>query len=137
MDMYAFAVGQDQAIREYLAKHYGDIPRFRGVRFMKVEQLAEGAPSTQKSLFNSHCGKDVFYIHTRCGDCEIGYDDADSNYVACGAADWEKSLGDLFIEHITDEFDPTYCDHYLKAVPGEDYDAIIAMFKGETSDDAS
>lgn len=129
MNLYAYAMGTMDEVWDYIEKHYGEVPRFRGALFMKTQEPSEDADSPQDTLFNSFCGKDVIFIHTRCGDCEMGYDDADSNYVAYGCAEWEESLGDLFIDHITDEYDSTYCDHYVAAVPGKDYDALLAFFQ--------
>ena len=129
MNLYAYATGTLTGVRDYIEKHYGEVPRFRGALFMKMMEPSEDASSQQDILFNSLCGKDVIFIHTRCGDCGMGYDDADSNYVACGGAAWEKSLGDLFIDHITDEYDSTYCDHYVAAVPGKEYDTLLAFFQ--------
>ena len=37
MDLYAFAVTRDSRIKDYINKNYGEVPRMRGVRSMKVE----------------------------------------------------------------------------------------------------
>lgn len=37
MDLFAYAISQDETVSDYVAKHYGEPPRFRGVRFMKTE----------------------------------------------------------------------------------------------------
>lgn len=122
MDLGAFMVSQDNAVAEYISKNYGEVPRMRGVRFMKLEKpVPNEEKSPQIDMFNKYCGQDVLYIHTRCGDCGMGFKNKYSNYVSCGAKDWEKLNKKLFLEHISDEFDDTYCDHYFKAVLGEEY----------------
>lgn len=130
MDLGAHVISRDEAIMSYINKHYGGVPRLRGVRFMKVETPydSDGYLEYQEEAFNSYCGKDVIYIHTRCGGskkCE------DSNYVYFGADKWEES-NLLFIEGVTDEWDATYRDHYFEAVVDEEYDKIIAMFSVDT-----
>ena len=122
MDLGAFMVSQDKAVAEYIEKSYGIVPRMRGVRFMKTEKpVPNEEKSPQIDVFNKYCGQDVIYIHTRCGDGGMGFKNEDSNYIACGAKDWEKDNKKLFLEHISDEFDDTYCDHYFKAVLNEEY----------------
>lgn len=141
MDLIAFSNTQIEEVNNYITKHYGEVPRIRGVRFMKVESGVNDKPnldvtdlfptdensdySDVNSVFNKYIGQDVIYIHTRCGDCGMGYDDEDSNYVYCGAKKWEEEHKDLFLEHITDPFDSTYCTHYFKAVVDDDYKRII------------
>ena len=126
MDLGAYVTAEIKEVADYIKKNYGEVPRMRGVRFMKTE---EPVPNLEKSpqidMFNKYCGQDVVYIHTRCGDCGRGFKDKTSNYIYCGAKDWEKENKALFLEHISDEFDSTYCDHYFKAVLGEEYDELI------------
>ena len=83
----------------------------------------------QTHLYNSFVGQDVIYIHTRCGDCGMGYDNEESNYVYCGAKDWEEKHKDLFIEHITDPFDQTYCTHFFKAVVNDEYEEALKVLE--------
>ena len=126
MDLGAFMVSECADVAGYIKKNYGEVPRMRGVRFMKIEKpVPNEEKSPQMDIFNKYCGQDVIYIHTRCGDCGMGFKDKDSNYVACGAKEWEKKNKKLFLEHISDEFDDTYCDHYFKAVLGEEYAELI------------
>jgi len=131
MDIYAFLIGESSEVQKYLAENYGEIPRFRGVRFMKAQEVNTEIPDEKKSaeelMFDKYCGQDVIYIHTRCGNCGRDYDDEDSNYVYCGGKEWEENLSDLFLDHITEEFDKTYCTHYFKAVINEDYNQIINL----------
>ena len=146
MDMIAYRNGNIDSLKDYLSKYYGDIPRFRGARLMKLEEKVEDKPnidvtdmfgvdeevdySEVNEMFNKYVGQDVIYIHTRCGDCNLGYDDENSNYVYCGAKDWEEKYKDLYLEHITDPFDSTYCTHYFKAIIDDDYKELIES-KGE------
>ena len=44
MDLYAYMISQDEAVRDYVVKNYGEPPRFRGVRFMKTEKCQEFEP---------------------------------------------------------------------------------------------
>ena len=144
MDLIAHSNYQsNDLISNYIEKHYGDVPRIRGVRFMKLEDKATdkfrldvtdffGEESVDYSIFikeiemfNKYAGQDVVYIHTRCGDCGLGYDDLYSNYISCGAKKWEEEHKNLFLDHITDPFDCTYCTHYFKAVIDEDYKKIV------------
>lgn len=131
MDIYAYLQAQDEMIDKYLEENYGEIPRFRGARFMKVESPVElGECDNQLydkefEVYNKYAGQDVIYIHTRCGDCGMGYEDEHSNYVYCGAKDWEEKFSNLFLEHITEDFDSTYCTHYFKAVINDDYKKIL------------
>lgn len=64
-------------------------------------------------------------------DIDWGYDDEDSNYISCGAKDWEESNKDLFLDHITDKFDSTYCTHYFKAVINDEYNELLSYFPEE------
>ena len=133
MDLYAYLQSTDEMIGKYLAENYGEIPRLRGARFMKIESPVEQDEyyNEEFEVFNKYVGQDVIYIHTRCGDCGMGYEDEGSNYVYCGAKDWEERFSDLFLEHITDTFDSTYCTHYFKAVINDDYEKILKSLSSE------
>lgn len=144
MDLFAYCIGNKEPMLDYINKYYSGVPRFRGARLMKFEEpITEknGKPTTDvtdmfpspndeeidysevNDMFNKYVGQDVIYIHTRCGSCG-DYDDPLNNYISCGAKDWEEKYKDLFLEHITDPFDSTYCTHFFKVVPGKDYDAL-------------
>ena len=127
MDLKAFANTYNEILSYYIEKNYGEIPRCRGYELMKLAEKYGDDSDEQTSLYNSFVGQDVIYIHTRCGDCGRGYDDEYSNYVDCGAKDWEEKYKDLFIAHCTDEFDSTYCDHYFKAVINDEYKDLIKL----------
>ena len=129
MDLGAYAIMEIPGVMDYINKHYGDIPRLRGVRFMYVESPIEDADSSQKVCFNNYTGQHVIYVHTRCGDCGHGYWSKSSNYIYCGGKEWEEKHKDLFLDHHTDEFDSTYCDHYFKAVVDDEYDKLIDDLK--------
>ena len=142
MDLIAYSNGHIDEFKNYLDKYYGDIPRYRGARLMKLEdpipedskpnpdvndwlgQECTDDYSEVNDMFNKYVGQDVIYIHTRCGSCG-DYDDPDNNYISCGARDWEEAHKDLFLDHVTDAFDQTYCTHYFKAVINDEYQAII------------
>lgn len=138
MDLYAYALSNDSDIHDYIIKHYGNVPRLRGVRFMKIYDTKEFDNGDWSDMFLSYCGQDVVYIHTRCGDCGMGFDDEDSNYVYCGGKEWEEQHKDLFLSHETDDDDCTYCSHYFKAIVDEEYKAILnkLVFKGQGNDGA-
>ena len=129
MDLYAYSLTEVPEINNYIEKHYGNVPRLRGVRFMKVYDRKDFEDYEWDEMFLSYCGQDVIYIHTRCGDCGMGFNDEDSNYVYCGGKEWEEKHKDLFLDHHSDEYDSTYCDHYFKAVIDDEYKAILNMFK--------
>lgn len=115
MDMYAFMLAQTDEVRAYVDKNYGDVPRMRGVRFMKLQNPEDcDNGDYQSEMYGRHCGEDVVYIHTRCGG---------SNYDYFEAGKWEES-NLTFIESCDDAFDCTYRDHYFEAVLGDEYDAI-------------
>ena len=126
MDLGAYCQIDD--LESYVARHYGVPPRLRGIRLMKMERPVDphgfwGLCSSE-SLFNEHVGEDVVYIHTRCG--AYGQEvDPDYNYVGCGGRDWERSNPDTFIESCDDGFDPTYRDHYFKAVVDDEYLRLV------------
>lgn len=134
MDLYAHILNREEKINKYINYNYGEVPRIRGVRFMLVEQKVKSPESDEEYVFNRYVGTDTIYIHTRCGDCRMGYDDEDSNYVSCGAKDWEDKYKSLFLEHITEEFDSTYCTHYFKAVINDDYKEIIEQLTHQHED---
>ncbi len=125
MDLGAYCIMGLDYVKEYIDKHYGEIPRARGVRFMAVETPSGG----EFPKFDSYCGKDVIYIHTRCGDCGRGFDREDTNYVFCGGKAWEEKLKDLLLEHESDGFDSTYCDHYFKAVVDDEYRNVVRQLR--------
>ena len=127
MDLQGYALSHDEMINNYIKENYGEVPRLRGVRFMKVEEKWDTDYAEDK-LHDKYVGTDTIYIHTRCGDCGRGYDDEDSNYVYCGAKKWEEQNKDKFLEHITEDFDPTYCSHYFKAVVNDEYNKILYLF---------
>ena len=129
MDLGAYANMNIPEVMDYINKHYGDIPRPRGVRFMCVESPIDNAESSQCFMYNKYIGQHVIYIHTRCGNCGNGYEGKYSNYVSCGGKDWEEKHKDLFLDHCTDEFDSTYCDHYFKAVVDDEYNKLIDELK--------
>lgn len=125
MDLKAYANTYDKKLSNYIEKNYGEIPRCRGYELMRLVEKYGNDSDEQTSLYDSFVGQDVIYIHTRCGDCGLGYEDEGSNYVYCGAKEWEKMYKDLFIAHCTDEFDSTYCDHYFKAVINDEYNYLV------------
>lgn len=145
MDLIAYSNTQNELINKYIQKNYGNIPRMRGVRFMKLEEIVQGKPNydvtdmfkeknnidytENTNMFNKYVGQDVIYIHTRCGNCDTSYDDKTNNYNYYGAREWEEKYSDLFLEHITDAFDSTYCTHYFKAVINDDYKEILRMIE--------
>ena len=133
MDLYAFALSNDTDVYNYIIKHYGNVSRLRGVRFMKIYDMKEFENDDWTDRFRSYCGQDVIYIHTRCGDCDMGFDDEDSNYIYCGGKEWEEQNKELFLSHETDNYDSTYCTHYFKAIVDEEYNAILTKLisKGE------
>ena len=152
MDLIAYKNVQDDKFTKYIEKYYGEIPRCRGYRLMKLEEkCGDEKPNIdvtdlfplnddekngcdfneETDLFNKYVGQDVIYIHTRCGDCGFGYDSEDSNYIYCGAKDWEEKYKDLFLEHITDSFDSTYCTHYFKAIINDEYKELLKTLNGD------
>lgn len=129
MDLGAYMLMEDiEGLNDYITKNYGKVPRIRGVRLMKLEKPMEEDDSNAY-YFNKYCGKDVIYIHTRCGDCGQGWYSKFSNYVFCGGRDWEQQNLKLFLAHDSDSYDPTYANHYFKAVVDEDYKALVKRIK--------
>lgn len=102
-------------LREYAEDCYGFVPRLRGIRLMAVERPTYGE-GEQLKLYDSMRGRDVVYIHTRCGA---------GNYRDCGGEDFEKRNADALIAAIDDECDPTYRDHYFKAVINDKYKRLL------------
>lgn len=130
MDLGAYI--NTPAFGSYVKKHYGDVPRIRGIRLMKLESPYDPEDS-QDEMFNKHCGEDVIYVHTRCG--AYGQDDnPDCSYVACGGKAWEESNPETFIESIDDSCDSTYRDHYFKAVIDDEYRQLLEAEKGDTNE---
>lgn len=115
MDLFAYI--QIGELDSYVVKHYGEPPRLRGIRLMEIERPCEYPEDRQMEVFNSHCGKPVIYIHTRCGG---------ANYRYYGADEWELDNSETFIESVDDEYDCTYRDHYFKAVEDDEYRALVA-----------
>lgn len=122
MDLGAYKNIPD--LNGYVSKHYGDVPRLRGIRLMKLEEPT-GRPERCMQVFDGHCGQDVIYIHTRCGSAWWGDDDPEANYISCGGREWEEANSETFIESLNDEFDGTYRDHYFKAVIDEEYEMLL------------
>jgi len=121
MDLYATLLDDDKQVHAYVIKHYGDIPRLRGVRFMRYETPdACSFNDAQGAMWRKYCGKDVIYIHTRCGNY---------NYEDYGADKWEQSHSDTFLESVEDSGDCTYRDHYFTAVLDDDYNKICQLIE--------
>ena len=128
MDLYAYALSGDELVDKYIKENYGDVPRLRGVRFMKIEEKTDGYDKEAK-VFNKYVGTDVIYIHTRCGNCGYSFINPFTNYKEFGADKWEKAHKNLFLEHVNEDFDETYCTHYFKAVKNKDYFKILKDHK--------
>jgi hypothetical protein len=107
MDLWAYSL-KDKLV-ELLPS---EPPRLRGIRLMILEKPTG---SSELELYDSFCGKDVIYIHTRCGQCHY---DGDDNYEAFGMDIWEDELGEDMIAAENDDFDCTYRDTYIR-VPNE------------------
>lgn len=138
MDLYAHSLKEEELIEKYIKENYGEIPRYRGVRFMKVEQKETEEKGKQVKLFNKYAGTDTIYIHTRCGKCGRNFFNIKySNYKYFGADKWEKSHKKLFLKSIDDSFDSTYCDHYFRAVINEDYENIIKYLSKENCNESN
>ena len=125
MDLQAYMISKDNDIMSYINKHYSGIPRLRGIRFMKLESPETNEYTYQDELFNSYCGEDVIFIHTRCGGC---------NYEDFEADKWEND-NPLFLTGVDDCYDKTYRDHYFKAVIDDDYKNIINNLLKEIRND--
>lgn len=107
---------------DYATAVYGEVPRLRGIRMMRLERLVENPDCMQERVFNGFVGQDVVYIHTRCGGDS---NDQDSNYVYCGGKEFDERNAEYLLASLTDEFDGTYRDHYLRAVVNDDYLALV------------
>lgn len=122
MDLYAFMF--NDALKELLPS---EPPRLRGIRLMKIQDEIDDDSSSSSSaeLFNSFCGKDVIYIHTRCGQC---YFSSDDNYIAFGMDEWESENN--AIGAANDPYDCTYRDTYIEVTEDKKslYDKILADF---------
>ena len=125
MDLAAYAMLDFKGVNDYIERHYGPIPRNRGVRFMVLQTCEAENEEPEVEMFKKYCGKDVVYIHTRCGDCGKGWENEHTNYVSCGGKEWEEKHKDLFLEHCCDYCDQTYADHYFKAVVDDEYREIV------------
>ena len=120
MDLGAYSlIG---TLEEYVTKHYGEVPRLRGIRLMKLEDKTN---DSGLEIYDSYCGKDVIYIHTRCGSAWYGDDDPDANYISCGGKEFDERNSETFIESVNDEWDGTYRDHYFQAVIDSEYKQLI------------
>ena len=110
MDLYAYwqiPIYQDEI--EDILEH---IPRLRGIRKMSEEepQKPDDDYCYQLERFNHYCGQDgVYMIHARIGGTGE-------------MSNWEYYEGEekiatqpWFLEKVDDDFDPTYCDIYVKA----------------------
>lgn len=126
MDLKAYVISTDELISSYVEKHYGDVPRLRGISLMKFERPGYAGNGPEGEVWNRHCGEDVVYIHTRCGSCHTG---DEGNYSYFGADKWEESNSDTFIESVDEDFDSTYRSHYFKAVQGDDYEKICQQYE--------
>ena len=108
MDLYAYS--QIENLKQYLKDNNIEVPRLRGLRLMKKEEIV----STEDNLFNRYAGQNVLYVHAR-----IGGDNRDYY-----SEDWEKiRQHPLYLDDCDDEFDTTYCDIYYdldKAVAKND-----------------
>ena len=129
MDLRAYIYSQADDVSGYVERHYGHVPRLRGISLMKFEKPGYAGHGPEGDAWDRHCGEDVIYIHTRCGSAHWGDDDPDANYIACGAEKWEKDNADTFIESVNEDFDGTYRSHYFRAVPGDDYDKLCKEFE--------
>lgn len=123
MDLYAYMLSQDKNVQHYINEHYGPVPRLRGIRFMRYE---EPDNCRDNDLWAEMCGKDVIYIHTRCGG---------NNYVSCGGKAWEESHKELFLQSADDVYDCTYRDHYFSAIIDDDYNKICERLENGDIED--
>jgi len=123
MDLYAYTRIED--LKELLPS---EPPRLGGIRLMSTEEPVEYPESLRAKTFNKYVGKDVIYIHTRCG-ARFGDDNSDSNYVTCGLKDWEEENKDLVLDSINDDVDCTYRDTYIMVSEDkrELYEKLLAM----------
>ena len=131
MDLYWYALMQLEWMQEYLKKHYWEIPRIRGVRFMEAEWQLSWWTDIQE--FNKYCWQKVINIHTRCWGNEK---DKLSNYMSCWWYEREKELKEkwLFLSACNEKFDKTYRDTYVKVVEDEDYKKLLEDIKKRYED---
>jgi len=120
MDLAAYIIMTDEMFRRYVSEHYGDPPRPRGIRLMKYEGKGIAGDGSEGSMWDSFCGEDVIYVHTRCGASNYEYFEADK---------WEEANADTFLGSVDDDWDCTYRDHFFKAVPGPDYDELCREYE--------
>ena len=133
MDLKAYCQIGD--LEKYVVDHYGEPPRLRGISLMKFEKSGYAGDGPEGRAWDSHCGEDVIYIHTRCGSASWGDGDPEANYMYFGADKWEESNPDTFIESVNEDFDGTYRSHYFKAVPGSDYDELCKLYAEQYAPD--
>lgn len=129
MDLAAYVILTDEMFKNYVNEHYGEPPRPRGIRLMKYEKEGFAGDGKEGSMWDSFCGKDVIYVHTRCGSASWGDDDPEANYMYFGADKWEEANADTFLGSVNDDWDGTYRDHFFKAVPGPDYDELCREYE--------
>lgn len=122
MDLIAYLISTDEMFDKYVNEHYGKPPRLRGIRLMKYEKKGFAGNGREGAMWDSFCGEDVVYVHTRCGASNYEYFEADK---------WEEANAGTFLGSIDDEYDCTYRDHYFRAVPGEDYDALCKVYEND------
>lgn len=132
MDIYWYALMNLKWMKEYIKKHYGEIPRIRGVRFMEAEWKLKGSWEDIKE-FNKYCWQKVINIHTRCWWSE---EDKLSNYMGCWWYEREKELKEkwLFLSACNEEFDNTYRDTYIKVVEDKEYEKLLKDIKKRYKD---
>lgn len=132
MDLYWHAIMNLKWMKEYLEKHYWEIPRIRGIRFMEAEwQLRWWWTDIEE--FNKYCWQKVINIHTRCWWIE---EDELSNYMSCWWYKREKELKKkwLFLSACNEEFDNTYRDTYVKVVEDKEYEKLLKDIKKRYKD---
>ena len=134
MDLGAYM--QVDYLCDCVTRFYGEVPRLRGIRFMRVEEPVDADGYWQLEEFNRLCGHDVVCIHTRCGG-GLDEDDPCSNYVSCGGRDWEESNDGLFIRSFDDAWDATYRDHYFRAVVDDEYLGLVKQLENALETEGS
>lgn len=139
MDLYAY--GQIDDLKKYLEENNIDIPRLRGLRLMKDEELVaekdieeetkvwlilavypkaksindlHGKVRKKYKLALKHARKQYGIFNKYVGN-NVLYVHArlgGSNWSFCGGSELEKHP--LYLERVDDYFDSTYCDIYFK-----------------------
>lgn len=139
MDLYAY--GQIDDLKKYLEENNIDIPRLRGLRLMKDEELVaekdieeetkvwlilavypkaksindlHGKVRKKYKLALKHARKQYGIFNKYVGN-NVLYVHARlgcSNWSFCGGSELEKHP--LYLERVDDYFDSTYCDIYFK-----------------------